>query len=596
VGELVADRDELARRCRALQEGGRRIVFSNGAFDLLHVGHVRALREARSLGDVLVVAINDDASVRKLKGAGRPVVPAAERAELVAALGCVDYVHIFGESDVRPLLRLLRPAVHAKGRDYTEETVPERDTAKEIGAEVAIVGDPKDHSVSDLLARIGRTASSAAPTPSSEPAVAPETPSSETLVSSHKDRLVYEEGDRFRKEFDTKRARDAELRRLWKLKAIGIGIPQVLETPGTSIITARLPGEPLDRLIADRWAAMGRQERNRLIDRVASLCRRLREAGYAWPDLVTYHIYVAADRLYVLDPARLRRGKLELSALYWSLDEPTVSRAERLRFWRAYAGRAAPPRPRAIGHRGRFRPYRWVSQRAEVRSCPPWAAFVNAVGAPYSSVDEIARRMKVKRTLKDRVNGELGDLVVKITSDPEVAQHEWQNHRMMMASGFRVPQPAVGGILGDGRALFSTVRLQDLHPMDEVWPTLDARRAVRAAADVARRLHACGLVHKDLYLNHLYVARGGEAVTLLDLGRVTRTTARRRRIKDLAALLLSAQALCSRTELWRGLRRYGGDKRLARSVIRKAARMARHVPRRVRDGSHSVTSSPCTSA
>jgi rfaE bifunctional protein nucleotidyltransferase chain/domain len=590
VGELVADRDELARICRELQEGGRRIVLSNGAFDLLHVGHVRALEEARSLGDVLVVAINDDASVRALKGPGRPVVPASERAELVAALGCVDYVHVFGESDVRQLLRLLRPAVHAKGRDYTKETVPERDTALEVDAEIAIVGDPKDHSVSELLTRI---ASPDEPTPPSTPAVAPEA-SPGTLVSSHKDRNVFDEGDRFRKEFDTKRARDAELRRLWKLKAIGVGIPQVLATPGTSIISARLPGEPLDRLIADRWAAMGRRERNRLIDRVASLCRRLRDAGYQWPDLVSYHIWVAEDRLYVLDPARLRRGKLELSALYWSLDEPTVSRTDRLRFWRAYAGRATPPRPRSIGHRGRFRPYRWVFQRGEVRSCPPWSDFVNAVGAPYASVDEIARRMKVKRALKDRVNGELGDLVVKITTDPEGAQREWENHRMMMASGFRVPQPAVGGILEDGRALFSTVRLQGLYPMDEVWSTLDARRAVRAAADIARRLHACGLVHKDLYLNHLYVARGGEEVTLLDLGRVMRTTARRRRVKDLAALLLSAQPLCTRTELWRGLRRYGGDKRLARAVLKKATRMARHVPRRVRDGSHSV-SSPCTS-
>ena len=340
MGELVADRGELARRCRDLQERGRRIVLSNGAFDLLHVGHVRALREARSLGDVLIVAINDDASVKELKGAGRPVVPAAERAELVAALDCVDYVHIFGESDVRPLLRLLRPAVHAKGRDYTEETVPERDTAKEIGAEVAIVGDPKDHSVSDLLARIGRTAprsssgttgTSHVQTPPSGTAVQPLL--SGRLVSSHEDRKVYDEGERFRKEFKAKRARDAELRRLWKLRAIGIGIPQVLETPGTSIITAKLPGEPLDRLVADRWTSMGRGERNRLIDRVASLCRRLRDAGYAWPDLVTYHIYVADDRWWlggirsvqlkagppvvdgdavVLDAAAVEKGSLEI--------------------------------------------------------------------------------------------------------------------------------------------------------------------------------------------------------------------------------------------------------------------------------------------
>ena len=115
---------------------------------------MRALNEARSLGDVLVVAINDDASVRALKGAGRPVVPAAERAELVAALGCVDYVHVFGESDVRPLLRLLRPAVHAKGTDYTTGTVPERDVTDAVGGRTAIVGDPKDHSSTDLLRAI----------------------------------------------------------------------------------------------------------------------------------------------------------------------------------------------------------------------------------------------------------------------------------------------------------------------------------------------------------------------------------------------------------------------------------------------------------
>jgi len=153
MGELVADRDELARRCAALREQGKRIVLTNGAFDLLHVGHVRALKDAASRGDVLVVAINDDASVRGYKGEGRPVVPDAERAEVVAALGCVDLVHVFPEPDVRPLLRLLRPDVHAKGRDYTEETVPERETALEVGAEIAIVGDPKDHSATELIER-----------------------------------------------------------------------------------------------------------------------------------------------------------------------------------------------------------------------------------------------------------------------------------------------------------------------------------------------------------------------------------------------------------------------------------------------------------
>ena len=156
MGEVVADAAELKRRCEGHKAEGRRVVFTNGAFDLLHVGHVRALADAASRGDVLVVGINSDDSVRRLKGEGRPVVPAAERAEVVAALACVDYVPVFASDDVRPLLELLRPDVHAKGRDYTEATVPERETARAIGAEIAIVGDPKDHSVTDLLARIGR--------------------------------------------------------------------------------------------------------------------------------------------------------------------------------------------------------------------------------------------------------------------------------------------------------------------------------------------------------------------------------------------------------------------------------------------------------
>ena len=157
MGSVIADRAELARRCETLRAEGKRIVLTNGAFDLLEVGHVRALEDARSRGDVLLVAVNDDASVRLNKGEGRPVVAAAERAELVAALACVDYVHVFGEPDVVALLELLRPHVHAKGRDYTEETVPERETAAGIGAEIAIVGDPKDHSVTDLVRRIRRT-------------------------------------------------------------------------------------------------------------------------------------------------------------------------------------------------------------------------------------------------------------------------------------------------------------------------------------------------------------------------------------------------------------------------------------------------------
>ena len=154
MGEIVGNLDHLVARCGYLKTQGVRLVLTNGAFDVLHVGHIRALEDARGLGDVLLVAVNDDASVRALKGPGRPVVPAAERAEIVAALKCVDFVHIFAAADVGELLRALRPDVHAKGHDYTVETVPEREIALEVGAEIAIVGDPKDHSATEIIKRI----------------------------------------------------------------------------------------------------------------------------------------------------------------------------------------------------------------------------------------------------------------------------------------------------------------------------------------------------------------------------------------------------------------------------------------------------------
>lgn len=409
-----------------------------------------------------------------------------------------------------------------------------------------------------------------------------------TVVSEHRDRVVYDQGDRFVKEFRSRRARDAELARLRALEAAGVRVPAVLDLGGSRLVTGRLPGEPLDALIRTRWASMPRRERNALVARVADVCRRIRDAGFAWPDLVTYHLFVSADAVAVLDPARLRRGRLDLSALHWSAEEPTVGRADRLRFWRAYAGDEPPPRLRRIGHRGRFRPYRWALQRTEPRACPPWAPWVDAVGSGFASADEVAGHpdLAVRRTLRDRTNATLGGLVVKIVADPRDAEREWENHRTLMAAGFRVPQPAIGGVLADGRGLFATVRLPGLHPMDDVWATLDRRRAVRAAADLARRLHACGLVHKDLYLCHLFVAEGGDELTLIDLARLARTTSRRLRVKDLAALVSSAKGLCSRADLMRGLRRYGGDRRLARAVLAKAARLARHVPRNVRDGTH----------
>jgi rfaE bifunctional protein nucleotidyltransferase chain/domain len=152
--EKVVSRDELVRRVAGERAAGRTIAFANGCFDLLHVGHVRYLESAAREADVLVVALNDDGMVRALKGENRPILAAADRAELVAALRCVDYVVIFPEPTVGPLLTALRPDVHCKGTDYTVESVPERDIVLAYGGRTAIVGDPKDHSTRDLLSRI----------------------------------------------------------------------------------------------------------------------------------------------------------------------------------------------------------------------------------------------------------------------------------------------------------------------------------------------------------------------------------------------------------------------------------------------------------
>jgi rfaE bifunctional protein nucleotidyltransferase chain/domain len=143
--------EELARQAAAWRSAGEKITLTNGCFDLLHVGHVRYLRAAKELGGKLVVAVNSDASTRALKGAGRPRVPDHERAELLAALADVDAVTIFNAPDVREIIRLIRPDVHAKGTDYTAESVPERDVVVACGGRVAIVGDPKDHSTSEML-------------------------------------------------------------------------------------------------------------------------------------------------------------------------------------------------------------------------------------------------------------------------------------------------------------------------------------------------------------------------------------------------------------------------------------------------------------
>ena len=150
----VLQRNRLIARVAIERRGGAKIVLANGCFDLFHVGHIRYLAGARALGDILIVGINSDEQVRKLKGANRPFMPETERAEMISALRFVNYVTIFDEPTVEELIRAVRPDFHAKGTDYTTETVPEKEIVKEYGGQTAIVGDPKDHSSTELIKKV----------------------------------------------------------------------------------------------------------------------------------------------------------------------------------------------------------------------------------------------------------------------------------------------------------------------------------------------------------------------------------------------------------------------------------------------------------
>jgi rfaE bifunctional protein nucleotidyltransferase chain/domain len=154
MGQIIRELAELKKIIDKEKGQGRKVVFGNGCFDLLHVGHVRYLRGAKALGDVLIVAVNDDSSVTGLGKRKQVVTPARERAEIIAAIEGVDYVILFSEPNVESLLRALQPHIHAKGTDYTEESVPEGEIVRAYGGRVAIVGDPKDHSTRDLIKTI----------------------------------------------------------------------------------------------------------------------------------------------------------------------------------------------------------------------------------------------------------------------------------------------------------------------------------------------------------------------------------------------------------------------------------------------------------
>jgi len=157
----VLSRRELIEAAVRQRKSGKRVVFANGAFDLLHAGHVRYLEAAKAEGDWLAVGINSDASVRRAKGAARPIVPQSERMEIVSALGCADAVSLFEDDSPAALIAELRPDVHAKGTDYSEESVPERNVVASYGGRTAIVGDPKEHATTDLIERIRRAAAGA---------------------------------------------------------------------------------------------------------------------------------------------------------------------------------------------------------------------------------------------------------------------------------------------------------------------------------------------------------------------------------------------------------------------------------------------------
>ena len=154
AADKILTRERLLASLAGPRAEGKTVALANGLFDLLHVGHLRYLEDAAKEADLLVVAVNADATARALKGPDRPIVPERERAELVAGIGCVSFVTIFDDPTVEPLLRALRPDVHCKGTDYTADTVPEREAARALGVRVAIVGDPKAHATRDLIARI----------------------------------------------------------------------------------------------------------------------------------------------------------------------------------------------------------------------------------------------------------------------------------------------------------------------------------------------------------------------------------------------------------------------------------------------------------
>ena len=381
----VVDEQTAVAQVRAHRDAGRRVVFTNGAFDLLHVGHVRALSDAASHGEVLVVGINADSSVRASRGAGRPIVPAAERAEIVAALGCVDLVFVFQEPTVDAVLERLHPHVHAKGRDYARNTLPERETNERLGIEMVFVGDEKSHAASDLIERAGAAGAM------HDRVAAVEDPDVRGFVliarrsALVRDRLLslerlatgklgeYVEGPphRFIRRLDCEgtyaylkitkplsrgRSPIIEFQHHLALRAAGLRAPEPWlclegDADGTrcgALLTRTAPGHPLDVFAREETDATARR---RAADDVGRAVRGLHTARFLHPDLQAWHLHITEPggglrSVWFLDLMRVTRAGRRvpqgpaargLAALMISIERHTTAR-ERLRGLRAYLG------------------------------------------------------------------------------------------------------------------------------------------------------------------------------------------------------------------------------------------------------------------
>jgi len=381
-------REHVARARRE----GRRVVFTNGAFDLLHVGHLRVLQAAAKLGDLLVVGVNDDASVRRLRGRGRPVVPAEERAALLAALRCVDYVVVFPDDTVDRLLAALEPHVHAKGTDYATASLPERKTNEALGIEMAFVGGPKDHSATGLLGR----AAAAATMSGGIDRVVPWHDRDrhgllldrarpflaehgwldlERLVTTEEGRVVEGTKKRWVRRIEAggtalyvkvtrpaskKRSPLLELENHVALRAAGFRAPEpwlaargeVRGTPVGVLVTREVPGPALDTWLREHLPRCSVRERLDVAAGIGAAVRSLHTARFLFPDLQAWHLLVDGSpvggrgALTFIDLMRLERSGRKaapaaaapgLAALALSL-RPVTDARFRLAIVRAYLG------------------------------------------------------------------------------------------------------------------------------------------------------------------------------------------------------------------------------------------------------------------